>query len=158
MQINILFQSVKYCYAMKQSNISFHMFFDILGTFRPHFCIFFYFLSIVRCLPNCKHFTSRSSTSTRAYPIILSYHGISLWSSMPWPKIPKSKWLMCPQGHPHQPGPILFPILSWHFPMVLNTMAKNIWIANTRTCSIVYNCTVSCCTHSCHTENILFCS
>ena len=56
---------------------------------------------------------------------ILSYHGISLWSSMPWPKISKSKWLMCPQGHPHQPGPILYPILSWHFPMVLNAMAKN---------------------------------
>ena len=33
---------------------------------------------------------------------------------------------MCPQGHPHQPGPILYPILSWHFPMVLNAMAKNI--------------------------------
>ena len=26
---------------------------------------------------------------------------------------------MCPQGHPHQPGPILYPI-----PMVLNGMAK----------------------------------
>ena len=56
----------------------------------------------------------------------LSYHGISLWSSMPWPKIFKSKWLMCPQGHPHQPGPILYPILSWHLPMVLNVTAKNI--------------------------------
>ena len=28
---------------------------------------------------------------------------------------------MCPQGHPHQLGPIL----SWHFPMVLNANAKN---------------------------------
>ena len=57
----------------------------------------------------------RSSTSTRAYPIILSYHGISLWSSMPWPKNLILKWLMCPQGHPHQSGPILYPIiLSYH--------------------------------------------
>ena len=28
---------------------------------------------------------------------------------------------MCPQGPPHQLGPIL----SWHFPMVLNAKAKN---------------------------------
>ena len=32
--------------------------------------------------------------------------------------------MMFPQGHPHQPGPILYPILTWHFPMVLNAMAK----------------------------------
>ena len=25
---------------------------------------------------------------------------------------------MCPQGHPHQPGPILYPILSWHFRVI----------------------------------------
>ena len=47
-------------YVMKQTNTFFWMFFAILGTFRPHehFCIFFYFPSILRCLPNCKHFTS----------------------------------------------------------------------------------------------------
>ena len=31
------------------------------------------------------------------------------------------KLLMCPKGHPHQLGPIL----CWHFPMVLNAKAKN---------------------------------
>ena len=69
------------------------------------------------CVPKVIHINQGLS-------YIISYHGISLWSSMPWPKISKSKWLMCPQGHPHQPGPILYPILSWHFPMVLNAMAK----------------------------------
>ena len=32
-----------------------------------------------------------------------------------------NKLLMCPQGHPHHMGPIL----SWHFPKVLNAKAKN---------------------------------
>ena len=36
-----------------------------------------------------------------------------------FPKL--SSLLMCPQGHPRQLGPIL----SWHFPMVLNAKAKN---------------------------------
>ena len=53
------------------------------------------------------------------------HHCISLWSCHVQ-KYLNLKWLMCPQGHPHQPGPIKYPILSWHFPMVLNAMAKNI--------------------------------
>ena len=42
----------------------------------------------------------------------------------------------------------------------LNTLLDTHCVASLRMRqqSIVYNCTASCCTHSCHTENILFCS
>ena len=47
-------------YVMKQTNKFFPMFFAIFGTFRPpeHFCIIFYFLSILHYPKNCKHITS----------------------------------------------------------------------------------------------------